>query len=241
MQNFITSNLQRPHVQEAIKKAKEIAKHSLLFFILAIAIIISTIVMHTLPKIEEFKNIKKEIEIKKEEIEQAKIDKREVKEELQTKKEQLSSYEKKLAPKIKIIFPQKENIFELTKFLEDYAIRFNSESNPMVLNNISFGEATQTGEYFTLPVRMNLSASAYNFKNFLTMIQNSGSLDEKKFFRNNPVRLMSVESINLTVPKEDEEEAKNKSKDAEVSTYSFNLELNAFFKGGSENENTKKK
>lgn len=233
MKTFAKNNLEKlklknVQILQHIHKLKESAEF---FFLIAFLIVAATLMFHTFPQAKHYKEIKENIETKKFEIAEAQEQKKNLKEEQQSKKDTYETLRKEAEPKLAIVFPEGENISELTRFLEGYSIAYHSTENPFELNNIAYGKSklSESGNYNILPIRMSINASEKNFGNFLKMIAYSGSMDPKDFFRNEPIRLMSVESINVSVPKVAEGETAKKA-DAKVPTYAFSVEVNTFFR-----------
>jgi len=116
------------------------------------------------------------------------------------------------------VLPSEENLNELVKMFENYAISNNTKTDPFVLNNIVFGKATDSKYNTVLPIRMNLKTTRIKMINFLKFLENSGSFNSSLFFQGSPVRLMSVDKISMKIGGE-------KSTDL----IALNLELNAYF------------
>lgn len=208
---------------KAIEHIHKLKETTSFFFILTVAVVVLTLVFHTFPNAKKYKATSEEIieyeykilNLNKTTEEQIKM--RDARQEIYDK------LIEKSAPKLAVIFPDNEDINNLTKFLEDFAMSYHSQSNPFELNNISFGASRRVtqGNYHVLPIITNIRASEANFYNFLNMIARSGSLDENDFFKGNPIRLMGIERINITVP--------TNVTDAENPEYNFNIQINAFF------------
>jgi hypothetical protein len=208
---------------EAEKQTKKLRQSGLLFSLLALFIIGGTVIFHSLPRYQELQATQIKITSDQVELDSLEQEKKKLKTSIEEKTNVYKGLEDELGPKLNIVFPVGEEIFSLTNFLEDYAIRYHSEENPMVLNNINYGKPQSKDDYFVLPIRMNLEASEGNFRNFLNMIQRSGSLAEADYFRDKPIRLMTIESINASVPKVDNENLEN-------AIYTFSIEVNAYFR-----------
>ena len=210
----------------ALQHIHRLKESSVLFFVIAIVVVVATLFIHTFPRASEYKEAKDKISVLNYDISNLQKDKKGKKEE---KEKVVNNYEKlrqDLEAKLNIIFPETENMIELTQFLEDFAMSAHSEEHPLEVNSISFGSPIKgDGDYYILPVRTNIIANADNFVRFMSMINMTGDLNYA--FKKQAVRLMSIEGINVSVPiaKKDDD------KKAPDGTYSFNVEINAYFKG----------
>lgn len=232
MKAITQKGLQKLQVQAAIKKINKIKEGAIVFLVLGAIVILGTIIFSTFPGVKKLQNTKKAILETDYNITELQKTKKEAKESLNEAEDKYESLYAKIKPKMDKILPESEDIYALTNYLEDYAIRYNSEESPLVLNNISFGKATSEGDYFVLPIRTNLQVSEINFLNFLTMINQSGSLKEDDFFRGQPIRLMTIESISVSLPQAKDSKKGTKS----ILTYPINLEINTYFSGTEEDK-----
>ncbi|EKD93344.1 MAG: hypothetical protein ACD_28C00169G0002 [uncultured bacterium] len=95
--------------------------------------------------------------------------------------------------KINSIFPIKEDLNNLTRMLDDFALKNHYESNPFFINQLVYGEITTpdgNNAYGFIPVAVTLETSERNFYKFLEYIENSGSIE-------NGIRIMSINGISL--------------------------------------------
>lgn len=228
--------------EKRLKKIKDKKQKAILMLAFAAIVILATGFLYIIPKYQNVQSIKAQIVMDENNIEVKKSEKKKLEDQLEEKNVELEKLKSEFGPKLNMILPDQENIFELTNFLENYATRFHSEENPLILNNINYGNPKKVDQYFVLPVRMNVQASERNFANFLNMIERSGSLEEENYFNSEPIRLMSIENINVSIPKEALEEDESAKK--EIAVYPITLEINAYFKGiedkNKKNNNSKK-
>ncbi len=225
MKTFTKKNLEalRARNTKTLHHIHKLKESSIFFFSIAFAIIALTLFFHTFPKADGYKEVKQEIVDTNYELTKLKDNKIAVKNEAEKAEEVYNSLVGGVEENLAKILPPEESIGELTRFLEGYAVRFDQEDNPLKVNNISYGKAqlSPNKEYYVLPVKMNIVAGAKNFSNFLDLINRSGSIDEKDFFQGEPVRLMTIERINISAPIGEEEVD---------DVYSFNVEINTFYK-----------
>jgi hypothetical protein len=95
--------------------------------------------------------------------------------------------------KIGAIFPTEENLNNLTRTLDDFALKNHYESNPFFISQLVYGEMTEpegNNTYRFIPVSMTLETSERNFYKFLEYIENSGSTETG-------TRLLSINGISL--------------------------------------------
>jgi len=118
---------------------------------------------------------------------------------------------------LKEVFPTGDNYTELTRAFDLLESKLNRVKDPFLISNIDYQDiqTSEDGTYKYLPLRMTIAASNNNFTKFMQYIEESGSLSEK-------VRLMDVQSINLSL---------NDGKDEEVNTMNFSIKINAYFQG----------
>ncbi len=106
-----------------------------------------------------------------------------------------SSYETEFSKTnnaIQDIFPTEDDYTNLTIKLEKIINDMNLASNPIVMNNLSFGRArTDTGsDYSVLPFQTTISTTQDNFDKFLRYVNSSGDLATGS-------RLMDIRSISI--------------------------------------------
>lgn len=203
------------------------------YFVLTALVVVFTLVFHIFPNAQSYRDVKTQVEETTHQYENLKAEKINVIDQANTQAEVYKAKQAEMSENFDIVLPPSENIVELTAFLEKYAVSFNKKGNPLEINNISYGKATLSDnkEYYILPVRMNIMASEANFSNFLNMISRSGDIkNEDKFIDlgegKKPIRLMTVERINLS---------KTTTEEGEDPTYSFNVEINTFYRNEDKN------
>ncbi len=135
----------------------------------------------------------------------------------QNSKDNYDKLSNEMDASLKEVFPSDNNYTELTRAFDLLESKLNRVKDPFLISNIDYQDiqTSKDGTYKYLPLRMTISASNNNFTKFMQYIEESGSLSEK-------VRLMDVQSINLSL---------NDSKDDEVNTMNFSIKINAYFQG----------
>ncbi|MBI2464189.1 hypothetical protein HYV57_04495 [Candidatus Peregrinibacteria bacterium] len=140
---------------------------------------------------------------------------------------QKDAYGEKIAQRfeqVKDVFPDNEEFHKLTRKLEKYFYDNNTSTQRMFLNSIDFAKPLvpkiddQDADYMILPITMGIESSKENFFAFLKFLENSGSFDKKD-------RLMSLESINFSIPKTDGENPGE-------NTLKVTMKINAYFQKG---------
>lgn len=114
--------------------------------------------------------------------------------------------------KLSTVFPEDEDLTELTRIFDDFELKNNFESNPFFVSKISY-ESSQISEqsnYRYVPLNLSFTASKKNMSKFIEFIETSGSIEGE-------VRLMSIESMKISYPAE------------YGGTYEVDLKLNAYF------------
>ena len=116
---------------------------------------------------------------------------------------------------LKEVFPSSDNYTELTRAFDSFEQQLHRSKNPFVISNIEYQQMQEDpdGEYKYLPLRMTISASRENFTKFMQYIEKSGSLLGK-------VRLMDIQSINLSF---------NEGDSIESESINFSVKINAYF------------
>jgi hypothetical protein len=227
MKQFAKNNIEilKKRNAKALHHIHTLKESAAFFFGLSILIVTLSLVFHTIPKAKSYKETRQNIVEANYSIRKLQKEKKEKSDKRDVVKEDYEKLKKQSEPLLNVIFPEDEEISQFTAFLEDFAVSYHSEENPFELSTISYGtpKMSANGEYYVLPVRTSIEVSEANFVNFLEVIERSGSLNNKDFFRDKPIRLMSVETININVPTEEEVE--------KVKVYSFNLELKIYFRG----------
>lgn len=185
-------------------------------------IVVTTLLLYTLPNIKKINEVKEEIGIV--EAKNIELDSKIIEAEGEQKKilQKLHLYQDKHRPRLERAFPFQEDIGELTRFLENFSLQLEKQGS-INLNTIAYGQAKYFEEYSILPIRLSFEASNINFVKFMQMIKSSGSIQEKDFYEGKPVRLMQVDRITVSIPRFDELSGGEQ-------LYSINLQLSAFFR-----------
>jgi hypothetical protein len=112
---------------------------------------------------------------------------------------------------LNLVFPTDEGITDLTRMLDEFAVRNNFQSNPFFIGNISY-QSPKDAENDTqvLPMSLSVTTSRKNLDKFLDFVEQSGSLKSE-------TRLMSIESMDVTMPSEF------------GGTYSVRFQIHAYF------------
>jgi hypothetical protein len=94
------------------------------------------------------------------------------------------------------VFPTEENITDLNRMFDDFAVKNNYANNPFFISSINYqGEQTTEEGYRYVPANISVTASSKNLGEFMEFIETSGSLEGE-------VRLMSIEDMSLSYPAE---------------------------------------
>lgn len=94
------------------------------------------------------------------------------------------------------VFPTEENITNLTRMFDEFAVKNNFTSNPFFISSINYqGEETTEEGYRYVPATISVTTSSKNLGEFMEFVETSGALEGE-------VRLMSIESMSLTYPAE---------------------------------------
>ncbi len=98
---------------------------------------------------------------------------------------------------LELVFPTYENLTDLNRLFDDFAVRNNFESNPFFVSNVTYqkAELSEAEDYRIVPINMTVTTSRKNLEKFIEFITGSGSLQ-------NGVRLMSIEQMNFQYPEE---------------------------------------
>jgi hypothetical protein len=206
-----------------IKRKIEIKGNPWVFLVLSIVIVIASLFSYVFPNMKLLEQTKKDIvkiTNEKSELEGILIENKNKKNEVLQK---LENYENKYISRIEKVFPNGEQITELTRFLEDFSLQLE-KNGPIEFNTINYPGSKDYGNYSVLPIRFAFQANDINFVRFMQMINNSGSLDEKDFYEGSPVRLMTVNQINVAIP-----ESSSSLRGEEENLYSVNLNVSAFY------------
>lgn len=135
----------------------------------------------------------------------------------ETSKTDYDKLTEKIDISLKEVFPLTDNYTELTRSFDVLESKLNRSKDPFVISNIDYQDVQTSadGTYKYLPIRMTITSSNDNFTKFMQYIEESGSLSEG-------VRLMDVQSINLSLTEDDS---------ADVKTINFSIKINAYFQG----------
>ena len=98
---------------------------------------------------------------------------------------------------VDLIFPTEEDITNLTRLFDDFAVMNNFSSNPFFISSINYQASLEVeGEgYRYVPVSLSVNTSSKNLGEFLEFVETSGSLESE-------VRLMSIEEMTVNYPSE---------------------------------------
>ena len=99
------------------------------------------------------------------------------------------------AQELALVFPTTEDLTNLTRLFDDFAVKNNFESNPFFISSITYESVENAGDYRSVPVNLNVTTSKKNLNKFLEFVGTSGSLEGE-------VRLMSISEMGLTYPNE---------------------------------------
>lgn len=140
------------------------------------------------------------------------VSSRELATEYQDIKKDVSSARETSAQELDQVFPSDENLSDLTRLLDDFAVKTNFENNPFFISEISYQKVTaeEGARYQYVPVTLNVTTSKKNLSKFLEYVESSGSMEGQ-------VRLMSIQDLTLNYPEEF------------GGTYSAEIHLNAYF------------
>jgi len=121
---------------------------------------------------------------------------------------------KEIQTKLADIFPLGDKYTELTRQLDAYEKDLAKRNSLFEVSNIDFQQPIEGDLFSILPFRMTIRSSASNFRNFLHLVENSGSLSDQ-------VRLMDVSSIRLNFQSDDDDQANN--------MINFSVQINAYY------------
>lgn len=97
------------------------------------------------------------------------------------------------------VFPEEEQLTDLTRMFDDYEVKNNFESNPFFISTINYNQSEEenanTETYRSTTLDITAITSKKNLSKFLEMIESSGSLEASN-------RLMDVQSLSLSYPEE---------------------------------------
>lgn len=193
---------------------KKIKKLYLTFFLLVIWLISFSFLYYNLFFIEKMKNITAMINVIKEnevilewwnwywwinkQILILKNYKEEQKIIIENKKD-------KLYQKVSSSIPDELSYESTALFFEDLFLTISAKNNPVILDSITlWNEIIKTTKwnekdisYKKYPITLSFQASDKKFKQILDIIQVSGSFEEKYYFKNKPLPIMSVSNVNI--------------------------------------------
>lgn len=131
------------------------------------------------------------------------------------KKPEFDQLDESIEKKLIDIFPETDNYTQLTRQLDSFEEDLAKVNSPFEVSHIDYQSPIETEKYSVLPLRMSIRSSSDNFRKFLHLIENSGSLNDQ-------IRLMDITSIRLNF----------ENKDEDVSTQeiiNFTVQINAYF------------
>ncbi len=112
---------------------------------------------------------------------------------------------------VDLVFPTDEDLTNLTRLFDDFAVKNNFETNPFFISSINYQSAAEDeGGYRHVPVSLSITTSSKNLGEFMEFIETSGSLESE-------VRLMSIEEMTVSYPEE------------YGGTYDIRFTINAYF------------
>jgi len=117
--------------------------------------------------------------------------------EYQTIKKSVSVARESSAQELTQVFPTSENLSDLTRLLDTFAVRNNFDNNPFFIGSLNYQKAItpEGAPYQYVPVSMSVTTSKKNLGKFLGFVETSGSMEGQ-------TRLMSVEDFSVDYPSE---------------------------------------
>ncbi len=203
---------------------KMLVQNVFVYYGLAALSIAGSVGLHTYPKLSELEQTKLQIEQVDKEITTIETKIQEQESESINLANNFNLYSEKYSPRINKVLPFGEQLGPLTRFLENFSLQLE-KSGVMTLSAISYGGVKTVGEYSMLPIRLSFQANNVNFVRFMQMVANSGSIEEKDFYDGNPIRMMQVDQISVTIPNFESEGELIAEEDP---LYSINLQVSAF-------------
>lgn len=196
--------------QEKIRTSLTPEVQTKLFFISATIIFLSTLAFLIIPESLEIVQVKQQTTALQNEISGSfetgpglKTKLTNLKKEIAFQKELIDEKNREMKNALERIIPETSEEHVIVKLLEDFSIRYHSPSSPITLENLSF-PATGNGKeqkkmegFFILPFQMTVKASDDAFKTLLAFLEHSGSLDPNDFFQKQPIRLMTITSLQV--------------------------------------------
>ena len=129
---------------------------------------------------------------------------------------------KGLNDRLRVVFPEKSDEISFTKDIDKLEIELAEKArlydgSNFIISSINYSSPVLNETYSVLPFTLSISTSYNRLLEFLKMVESSGSVvhEDKKY------RLMSVESINLTLPQD--------KSDASSAILNFSVRLNAYY------------
>ncbi len=229
---------QKKQFELYLKKIRTFHQNAYILFGISALIVIGTLAFHSYPQYRKAQAYKLDIQQKEAELLEQEAALKDEEEELQKISAEYEKVVTEWKPVLDTVLPTHNPTDEIAVFLEDFSITADSDEHPMSLNTISFNAPKKgAGEdYYILPFRTTVEADEYNFKRFMKQIEKSGSLNQQDYFKQNPVPIMSIEEIQITLPeKKDIDPALEKQKNGEeeekeIETYIFNLSMQTYFR-----------
>jgi hypothetical protein len=242
---------ERSEIQEHnTEQLGKIKKNFLLFLYSGLVILALSLGFYIVPKFLELQEVKAEIiatEKANKEIEAKKILKDNELKELIIERQDLEEKRGKIfgviLPEIKSEIPEEAKAeYEVIKnrlaiFFEDFSMSYDKGASPLEIPNISFGKAKEKGDFFVIPVLMNIKASEKNFVLFIDQInKRSGSLNPDNFYlsslskKKEPVPVMGIDSLNISLPKTEKLSLRKSSSDSKNGTLNFRVSISAYVK-----------
>ena len=203
---------------------KMLVQNIYLYYGVAVLVIGGTVGLHTLPNLTALEQTKSQIAQVEQEITTIEQKIQDGEAESINLANNFELYSEKYSPRIDKALPPDENLFPLTRFIEEYALQLE-KSGVMTMSAISFGGLENKGEYSKLPIRLSFQANNVNFVRVMQLVANSGSIEEKDFYNGEPIRMMQVDNISVTIPNFDNDGELVMDEDP---LYSINLQLSAF-------------
>lgn len=130
-------------------------------------------------------------------------------------KDGFDSLSEEIGANLALIFPAEDDYTALTRQIDDFEKELSKKTNPFEISSIDYQTSLENEFYSILPMRMSIRSSNENFRKFLHLVENSGSLLDQ-------VRLMDISSIRLNFLSSDEDTV-----GPEI--INFTVQINAYF------------
>lgn len=113
---------------------------------------------------------------------------------------------KELSSKLNSTIPDETSNESVAKFFEELFLTISNKDDPVILNSVSLAWGIGQNinwnwkniSYKKHPINLNFSSSDKKFKQILDIIQISWSFDKKYYFKNKPLPIMTISSVNLS-------------------------------------------